>query len=443
MTPSVLGHPGQRTDGGAEFGLPYLSLAVVVVLVSTIDLVVVAQGQAPLTIWLLEILAWIVFATILVNELTLGRLDMLRDGWSGLPELHGYLAWAILSVAIALGWYLSGATVGKLKNILPGVLIFHILLRSIRTRRQAEVVVQLYIVGLAANAIFGILQYLTDAFYLVAPLDDNAWKADYEGNFVLTTANGLQTTPNNLASILLPGIVIIGSYIYYRPSINWKGFIRVALFVILMSGLYVSQSKGGIVWCAVGLMVVWIPVRRHLLLLSIIIPIVVSLSITAYGLLWSDAGGLDTSTTIVRVVLWLTAWEIISQYNQVAFFGNGIDLMRYWTNAVGAWNFPNAHNTWVNQIILFGWPGLALYIAMWCRVLRALASGCVVARGEEEPMLRGILGALVGLAGMYVFEPREDGVSHVAQLFILFGLAIAVTRAMGYGRSAPRLGMAR
>lgn len=433
MNASALAPPRYWTDSTRGFGLSYLSLAIMVVLVSTIDLVVVAQGQAPVTIWLLEILAWIVFATILLNEVTLGRFDILHSGWRELPELYGYLAWAALSVAIALGWHLSGATVGKLKNILPGVLIFHILLRSIFTVRQAEYVVQFYIFGLAINATFGIAQYLVNDFYVIQPLDDNAWKADYEGNFIAATSNGLQTTPNNFASILLPGIVITGSYIYYRMIYGWNVVARTAIFAVLLAGLYTSQSKGGIVWSAVGLAIAWLPLRRYLLTLSIVTPIVTSVAIVIYGMIGNDTGGLDTSTTVVRFMLWLTAWDVIWQSNAVAFFGDGIEYMRYWTNIVGAWYFPNSHNTWINQVILFGLPSLAFYIAIWYKVLSALTSGCAAA-DEGEPMIRGILGSLIGLAGMYFFEPREDGVSHVAQLFILFGLAITVTRAAGHSR---------
>lgn len=425
--------PSDAAEGPA---LSYLSIVIFLVLVSTVDLVVVSQDQAPVTVWLLEILVWLAFVAILVNELTLGHIEIVRVGWKELPELYGYVAWATFSVIIALGVNLSGDTVGKLKNILPAFLFFHIMLRAIRSREQAETVLWFYIAALLVNAVFGILQYATEQFYPIPPLFENSWKADFSGQFLDNTANGLQTTPNNFASMIMPGIIFLCVMARYLVRDLTRLLLISIPLALLVAGLYVSQSKGGLLWCAIGTAVALAPIRRGRLALGLLVALGVTALVTLYGVTRADDSSIDVSTTVVRVMLWQTAFDIVTGNNFVSIFGDAGGEMRYWTSLVGSWYFPNAHNTWINQIILFGIPGFLLYAAVWWKALRRICDPADDIDPRSALMLRGIFGSLIGLAGMCVFEPREDGVSHVVQLSFLFGLGIAISRLIDLQRRA-------
>lgn len=439
----ALGQPGTGGDAartetaGADrpLAVPYMTVSVVLTLCLPVDVVLFGQDTTSMvSVYFYETLAWCLFGLVLGNELSIGRADILRRGWNRMPPLFLYLAWCLFAVIMVYGLRASGDTVGKLKNLLPGALVFIMMQSCVRGERQLSSVIFLYLGTSVAVAALGILQYETGSFYLFPSLENNAWKADFDGSYLTTIALGLYSTPNNFAAALVPCVILSATFAVWklRRRRYAHGILLSIFCIVLFAALVVSFSKGGLLWCGVGLLIAIGPWGRSRHRVALLLTPLTILAVTLYGALpRQDAAVIDTSTTAARIGLWQTTLFVMDGDGFTWLFGDASAGIRYWSPALAGWLYPDAHNTWINQAVMFGLPSLVLYAWMWLHVLRRL--GGSVAHGAPSPFLgavvRGCLGVLSGMAGLLFFEPRADGVFQFAQIAFLFSLALIAAEA--------------
>lgn len=408
----------------------YMAVSIVLTLCLPVDVVLFGQGATGMvSVYFYEFLAWCLFGLVLANELSMGRADILRRGWNRMPSLFLYLAWCLFAVIMVYGLRASADTIGKLKNLLPGALVFIMMQSCVRGERQLFNVIFLYLCTSTAIALLGLLQYQTGAFYLFPSLGNNAWKADFDGNYLTTVALGLYSTPNNFAAALVPCVILSTTFAAWKLRRQRYGHAALlsAICIVLLAALVVSFSKGGLLWCGVGLLIAVGPWERSRYRVALLLTPLTILAVTLYGTLpQQSAAAVDTSTTVARIGLWHTALFVMDGDGFTWLFGDASEGIRYWSPALAGWLYPDAHNTWINQAVMFGLPAVVLYAGMWMHVLRRL--GATAAHGTTSHFLRavvrGLLGVLFAMAGLLFFEPRADGVFQFAQITFLFSLAL-------------------
>ncbi len=420
--------------------IPHMALLCIAMAGLAVDLPLVAPDSGATSIMLLEAIVWPLFGVVLLNDVAHRRLDIVIAGWRLFPELFVYLACCGIAAILAAGIMGSSDTIGKIKNMLPGILLCMLMARTLYTTRQIVGVVVIFLLGTAVNAALGIVQFVTGSFYFVPQIANNMWKTDLQGNVLSNTTNGLTNTPNNLAALLVPGLVLaitllISPELRRRPAL---ALLLLPLIAVLSLGLYLTFSKGGLIWAVLGIAVALAPAPRWRLTLGILAVVVGVIAILAIASLKSASdGAVAVDTVTARVLLWEATEGAIADSVYAWSFGSSTSMVQYANSTHAQWGLPVSHNTWIDQIVFFGLPALALYVIFWLSALRRMSAAQAATQSLNGTLLRGIVGGLIALAGILFFEPRADGVFQTGQIFVLMTLGLCLTRQVWSDERCP------
>jgi hypothetical protein len=412
-----LGAPLQVADQPLYVGL----LCCVAALIPS-DAIAVGKTSGA-TIYLSEIIIWVATSAILLSEYAIYSRDVFRRSFRSLQPLYFYVLWCSLVALIAYSLRNSGDIVGKVKNLLPGVLLAVVVVHVVRSQNSLNRLVTYMVIGLAANAIAGLFQILAHAPYFVPPHVDNVWKTDLHGNYLEKTANGFFITMNNFGTALLPGIILLFSLLrnsFISNDVNAKRntIAYIIVFFILAIALFFSYQKGAYVWTAIGFLTVLCPPRFRFLWTITSLAVVIS-ALSAYGV---EAYPDVRDTLVMRFKLWTAAGQVISADPSILIIGDGLKQMAHWGSVFARSPMSTSHNTWLDQILLYGIAGFFMYLWIWAAALWRSFAGSMRFGGPARAMLVGLHAALGALAGAIFLEPRADGVYPVAQIFLIVGL---------------------
>ncbi|WP_420394520.1 hypothetical protein [Acuticoccus sp.] len=382
-----------------------------------------------LTLYLGELVIWALLAPQLALSLLVPRTDAVTLAVRWFPEVFVYTTACAFAAAIALGYAGSPDTAGKVKNLLPSVVLATFLLFAIRSRTSLVLVLMVIVAAGVLNAVLGLVQFRTGALYLVPPLEENVWKEGLSGDLLERTANGLFATPNGLGVGLLPAVVIAARLIVDRDAL--PGRLRLAVLgpaiFVLTAALYASANKGALIWSLVGLAVAFAPIRRKGTLTLASLAVVSGALMLVGGSDSRVLADLSTGTIRVRVLLLEAFGANVAANPSILVYGNGEATMEPFAARIANWRFSTTHNTWVDQLLMFGVPGFAAYVWMWGAQLALAVRGRATARAFRG-VADALLGCVAGLAGAIFFEPRADGVFSTGQVLVLFALATAQVR---------------
>jgi len=199
--------------------------------------------------------------------------------------------------------------------------------------------------------------------------------------------------------------------------------------LVMLAAVYFSFSKGALLWSTVGVCLAVLPLGRRRAFTATCTLLAIIAGIVIFGLIHENGTtGLDVSTTVVRVGLWETALWVIQHDHYVWLLGDGLGGVAEWSETFAGWFFFNSHNTWLDQIVIYGLPAFFAYILMWLKVAVRLSDSASGATAENRSLLNALLGANVALAGTLFFEPRADGVFQTSQVLFLFALSLTAVR---------------
>jgi hypothetical protein len=135
------------------------------------------------------------------------------------------------------------------------------------------------------------------------------------------------------------------------------------------------------------------------------------------------------NTVESRVLLWQTSFEAMENDPYVALFGDGIGFMKQWSWKIAGWEFPDAHNGWIDQAVFFGLPAILFYLCIWRRFFAITDAGAVSGRLAPEcaALLDSIRASVLAFMGLYFFEPVAHAVLPVSQLFLLMSCGVALS----------------
>lgn len=351
--------------------------------------------------------------------LRLGRRDFVGApflGWTR-PQIF-YLSLAVVAWSgFSLLWATDPGTARSTAlRLALNVTLFIVVPSLASTRRDLFLVLYAYVFGAALTALYGIAS-------------GNA-NTDAAGRL----AGGIGD-PNELAALLVPGIILGFVLMSFTPSLIGRVALSASIAVEGFA-LVFSQSRGGVIALGAAALagVVWGGRQRGKFLFAVlgivsVVATYAALTSLSFGR-FSSFGGGGTG----RVDIWAVALRVFRAH---PILGVGIGNFPVVEGQYAAANLnitridlvldmhKVTHNTYLNVLADLGLVGLALFVGLIVLVLRAVVRRIRVALKENDVELeslgRGILIALVGLLVAFTFISAQ----YEKQLWLLLGLALA------------------
>ena len=354
------------------------------------------------------------------------------------PMVFGYLGWITLGALINLAW--STVPAATLKDLLPGFVLFFFVALTVRRSDDAQKVLVVYLLGAVLQILLGASQILNGWPRPVALTENAVYKTDIGGLAVDVgyIPTGLFSHPNGLALFLLPVILLLLSQISQARLTLYKRLGLVALFALSLFVVWHTQSKGALAWLVIGTIVFVLPralKRWHSRLgWAALVGGILTIMLLS---VWINQELGKLGTVVSRIQLNEAALALLKDKPLVSAIGGGSESMYSYSSQYSNMEYPSSHNTYLDQALLFGIPGLVLYIGIAATALRRATA---VAREASDHTWR-IIGrflhaAIVAQLGMFYFEPALAG--QYQSTFFLFS-AIAATMQVSR-RIIPREG---
>jgi O-antigen ligase len=365
---------------------------------------------------------------VLLAIALLARIAMGRERRLGFHSDHA-VATALLIVFLA--WNLAGVLWAKSPSAVTAtvpryalsVLLLFVVYAAVRTRRDALLLIGLFVLGCAIAAAYGLIYAPPPGLY-----DD------------LSRSGGTLGDPNELAAVLVVGLFLGAAFSAVRsvpPPVRLAAMVS---GVLCVAGIALSLSRGGLLALGVALIVgVFVAGRWrvHMALLAVIVAVgtvgyfATSSSPEALQRITNAGGGSGRSD------IWLVGWRM--------FKANPID-------GVGAGNFPIvsvnyllkpgtityskyivntplvAHNTYLQEMAEGGIVGAALFVGILGFALRSyrLAWRAFRRSGDRDLEILSYA-AFIGLVG-FLAACFFISIEFSKQLWILVALAPALQR---------------
>lgn len=347
---------------------------------------------------------------VLVSE---GRWVLMYFLWAGIAALSGMLHSDYQSAA-------------HLEALLPALLLFVSVILSVHSRADLHGLLTAYKIGMMIELFLGASQALIGAPRLV-PLNEGAqWKTDLTGAYVANPEQlptGLFTHPNGYALFFIPFVLLLIAELLYQPRRNaGQRLVNIGLLLGLGLVLWRDYTKGAYAWMALGMILILLPpvLFRFRLSLGWLILLGGIIGLTVLGL---QEGG----TMLSRYGLWQGAFAALEN-PMVLLLGNGNNAMLEQSSLFSNMSYPSAHNTFLDQAIVFGLPALVFYSVIVIKSIRDAASLPAVLPAGERGIAIFLHAGLVALLGGFFFEPGLFGTMLQSQFFLLAAFTVVLYR---------------
>lgn len=415
--------PGTASEPALGDGFFYLAYAITVL--STVELRFRPMQGAP-SFTFTEVIAYPAFVAVVVEFFTRARLarrllEVLRSN----PLVLAYVAWAVLA-AIA-GLVRSTTTMRALKDLVPGCTLYVLVLGTVVSYRRMAVLLTAVLIGTVPSLLLAPVQAVWGGPYLIEVHEGAEGKLGLSGDTLDQAATGLFVHPNALGVYLVPVIVFLAAWALGRlGSLRTHRVLAGGLLGMAALALLLSYAKGAYAWVVIALVMLLLPrvLERFRFAFALLLPPIGIAAIVYVAVRYLMEGIGGVGTLLDRVDLWLIASGVILDDRFTQVIGSGLDLMEM--EEFSGFEYPNAHNVWLNQVLAYGIPGLLLYLAAFVRSFQILCRRARALGPTGRGLAIALLAALVALLGEYFFEPLDRGVVFTSQLFLLWGLAAAL-----------------
>jgi len=390
----------------------------------------VFKGSSVASFTLFELFAWCYCAPVVIGHMLSTRrlLPPLIARFVG--PLGLYLAWILLASLFALLARQHSDVLQEAKNILPALPLVCFI--GIRVKRPATVarLANIYVLYCFAACVLALVQLEHGGPYFRPPIDNNEYKADFSGDLVGNVVLGFASTPNELALIVLPGLMFSAIKLAYElRERRIPRLLTLACCAATGTVFLLAQSRGAVIWFLFGLAFLVAPTRHgrsFVLKLSLVMALIVL--IVGYGMHADPASPEIENTIRVRYLLWKTSLAAMASDPYVAVLGDGMAYVETWSWTIAGWEFPDAHNGWLDQALFFGWPALVLYLMIWWRFFAITdeAANSSSIPPNARVLLDGIRASVLSFMGLNFFEPVAHAVFPVSQLFLLMSCGVGL-----------------
>jgi hypothetical protein len=359
--------------------------------------------------------------------------------------IHGVLVWKsafkeskwvmIYAFIAGVGAFLSllaGSAAGlqSFKDLLPACILVPILVIFTKNKKQLLILFRLLILLGIISAGLGVMQGLLGWPYIIDVDVSKLGKMSLDGSILKTNiAVGFFRHPNALGLYLVAPVCALAVLTIYVKKHIAKFFCLMGLCLFFVT-YYYAQAKGAFLWSLIGVFCSFLYIvkgQKAGRLIVILIPIIIFSM--AYISLNSKEQTLSTMET--RYQLWQSAFYVFSNEGLKFFIGSMQRDMLMASNifTFGKFIYPNAHNTYLNIIINYGFFSLIAFL--FTSVLILIGDSDISDDKELNYVVCGVKGGIIGLLGIYFFEPAAEGVLTQSQFFSLFGLIYIARKIRG------------
>jgi O-antigen ligase len=346
-----------------------------------------------------------------------------RAGERQLFTAHPYLSAA---AALLLGWMIlslgwaedPGVARGDVVRYALNFSLLPIIYTAVRRREDVVAVLTVYVVGAVASALYAMA---------TVPSFDH-----------LERISGLAGTANELASVLVTAMFLAGGLFV---ALRGSPFLRTLCFAALaicLTGLFLTQSRAGLVALATALAAAVILGGRRRVVVAVLVALV-SLATVGYFAFAATEEVRDRVTTFGngtgRTDIWTVAWRMV-EHDPVRGVGAG----NFQTASIHFLLQPGAiqrdefivdrpqvaHNSYLHVLAELGVPGLALFLGILLAGFAAAWRAADEFRRRGDPFLeacaRAVTLALIALLVADVFASDQLN----KELWLLLGLGPAL-----------------
>jgi hypothetical protein len=384
------------------------------------------RARAGMSVAPSDLIAFPAAACLVIEAMRSQRVRArLRDLYCVNRVVYWYIGWTLF--AAILGLARSSDVAQNVKDLVPSFVLYTLVGLTIDRRERLRALGIATAAGIACHVGLAIVQGVFGAPYIVATSPGLEGKLDLSGEFLTNIPVGLFPHPNALAMFLLPVALVLFALV--RPSRRLRWLIIPALLVVLFV-LKPAQVKGVYAFLVVGLALMMLPRswERGRVALGVCLPAAAIVVIMWFTVTRYLAGEAEFATLITRLELWNHAIEVIRKDTFTQLVGNGYPL--FGVTVVGTFEYPNAHNAWLNHVLSFGLPGLALYLGCFVGGMRLAARKLREANEVMRGTFLACFSAFAAMFGEYFFEPSDRGEVFSSQLMLLLAVVAVLPRAV-------------
>jgi O-antigen ligase len=407
----------------AGFGIGFAALVVADVTVGLCLFVVVSFlevlsqiGSFGITkvIGFLLVVSWLAYVT---TRESAGEQDFVSQHPLMSYALMIFVAWS----GVSLLWSeFHGPVFTSTFRYAQNALLFLIVFTAVRERRHAMWVVAAFVAGASVSALFAVMN----------PVDP--------GQYDVARASGTIGDPNELAAVLVVGI-ILGGVLF--ATVRKSPLARIAALgaiVLCAGGLFVSLSRGGLLALAFSMLASLFLAGRYRLMAATGAMLAVLVTVGYFALL-APPEARDRVTKADggtgRTDIWHVGWRMVEAHPvRGVGSGNFPHASIHYFLAPGALRYGQyfidhpkvAHNMYLHVLAELGVVGLSLFLSL---IGFAVVSTIKAARRFEragdrdmELLARGVVVALLGLLAADFFLSGQFS----KQLWLLLGLGPAL-----------------
>lgn len=331
-----------------------------------------------------------------------------------------YLFWSLVVSLVALDVEMLQIW----RDALEAFLVLMMVSAWVVSEKSAKMLLNGYLFSMVLNSFLGILQILFDGPRPIALEEHSAdMKENFSGDLVTTNmSTGVFGHPNGFALFLSIAIAICIARLLWKR----RGFSDIPLLMMLglfFLNLYYTYGKGAVSWTIIGisLLLTYRYILKKFQFLSGVAILLVAISaIVFYALphLMEEGGG---GTLASRIILWGVAMDVISNSPAGFFFGNNHHAILDASTLYSSFEYTNAHNTFLNELVYFGLFGFLLFTIFMFRSLYLVSRA--TQNSTDKALVYGVWAAQVVLMGNAFFEPIHQTVGNLGLIMMLGGLA--------------------
>jgi len=303
--------------------------------------------------------------------------------------------------------------------IISFILFYFVIVNSITTKKQLNVMMGLFVgVGLIV-ALYGIYQYLFAGTFASSSFVDKEMFKD-----ISTRVSGTFDNPNVMGEYLLLVIPLALTY-FFNQKTWFKKLIALGIVGIMAISLALTYSRGcylGLVAC-VGIFLLLINIKFILFLFAGVIAIPFVLPASIMNRLTS-IGNTNDSSTSYRISIWKGALDMIKDYwyrpigqGTVAF--NSIYPL-YSYSGVGA---EHTHNLFLQLLIETGILGFASFVGIIFKFYQYLCNGIKIAK--DKILSVNMIAFISGMSG-FIVQSMFDNTWYNNRIVLIFWTFIAL-----------------
>jgi O-antigen ligase len=344
--------------------------------------------------WQLFDLATAAAVFFMLAEMALGKRGFVKAPHNGL--MAGFFVAIVLSHVAHT--YLGGM-ISSIRFFLVNMIVYVLIVNIVTTPSRLRTTLWV-LVGLSAVlAVQGILQHQTG----------HGWAGQPTVNGRITWI-GIFNDPNDLALAFVMFIPVLLGAVFTPGFFLFKGW-PVGLLGLLMYGVYLTNSRGGILALMVTLAFFFIQRSRRWRLLGGVVGLAAASLVFLFGPSRLGMLSAQESSAVGRLDAWYHGFQL---FKRSPIFGAGMNMFTE--------EFPlTAHNSFVLALAELGIVGYVAWVGLLYVSFKALA---LVQRHDARlaPYALGLQAGLVGFAAAAFFLSR----TYILLPYLLVALSAAM-----------------